>query len=40
MSMGVAFASAFFGELNNKKRAQAEAERDAAIRAEERQAEL
>lgn len=38
MSMGVAFASAFFGELNNKKRAQAEAERDAAIRADERQA--
>ena len=36
MSMGVAFAGAFFGELNDKKRAQAAAERDAAIRAEER----
>jgi hypothetical protein len=38
MSMGVAFASAFFGEINEKKRAQAAAQREAAIKAEERQA--
>ena len=38
MSIGVAFASAFFGELNDRKRAQAKAERDAEIKAEERQA--
>ena len=38
MSIGVAFATGVFKTYNDKVRAQAEAEREAAIKAEEREA--